>query len=412
MKKILVSLAGQTPQVVTETIYYYSVTAEPTVRFDELYIITTTAGAATVRKELMDEKEGKLKQLSEEYDIRIPTPQIEIITRPEQAENVPLKDIRTPADNQHLAHFLFNFFKLITANKEHIIYFTLAGGRKTMSSFGMFILSLFGNERDTLSHVLVNPQAAESSPTFFFPPKKSIPILDRDKNVVHKSDGSPLETKDVSIDLAELPYIRMRKLFERKEFDVGPKDYLMLRKEIQEEIDLEQLIINYKTKIVYVGATQIMYETDTGKKHPLAPRMFVLYSFFIEQAFNKPQESADFSERKVKTIYTSTTKNEISTEFKEALKEHAMNKMKYDSISPMVTRTLDNLSKQNLASSLSKISAGFKVALNQSYIYEKYIIKFDDINARKNKPHIEHWVEVPKSKITIITLDGETLKGA
>jgi len=96
-------------------------------------------------------------------------------------------------------------FKL-TKNPEHIVYFLVAGGRKTMSSCLSLAVQLYGRPQDRMYHVLVSSEF-ESNRDFWFPPKKSKLIT------LYDEKGQPYkkETKYAKIELVSIPFVSVRK---------------------------------------------------------------------------------------------------------------------------------------------------------------------------------------------------------
>jgi CRISPR-associated protein (TIGR02584 family) len=53
-RHVLVAVAGQTPQIITETLYALMVQHRPPLPISEIYVITTAKGAATAQRALLD----------------------------------------------------------------------------------------------------------------------------------------------------------------------------------------------------------------------------------------------------------------------------------------------------------------------------------------------------------------------
>jgi CRISPR-associated protein (TIGR02584 family) len=228
---ILVAVAGQTPQIITETLYALMVQRRPPAPIREIFIITTARGAETARRVLLDPDHGQFFAFCREYSLdpnsiafdeqHIITIKKEVVRGPwsvvrgkkttdheqrtkDQGPMTNLDDIRTVQDNQALAQQLFGFIKQLTANPDTALHCSIAGGRKTMSAYMALALTLYGRQQDTLSHVLVSEEF-ESNQKFFFPPRRNEQIAIRrgpELDIVH--------TKDARIELAEIPFIRLR----------------------------------------------------------------------------------------------------------------------------------------------------------------------------------------------------------
>lgn len=97
-------------------------------------------------------------------------------------------------------------------------------------------LQMYGRKDDKLYHVLVNEEF-ENLPEFFYPPAKSKEIIIKTK------DGQFLKksTSEVKIELAELPFLRLKELI-----DFSGKTF-------RELIDSTQIKFDNFKKIPYLG---------------------------------------------------------------------------------------------------------------------------------------------------------------
>src|SRR3990170_7474681 len=68
-KEILIAVAGLTPQVVTETLYYLTQVKKPRSKISEIYVITTSDGKREILDKLLDRNKGKFFQFCREYKI-------------------------------------------------------------------------------------------------------------------------------------------------------------------------------------------------------------------------------------------------------------------------------------------------------------------------------------------------------
>ncbi|RMG56422.1 MAG: TIGR02584 family CRISPR-associated protein [Acidobacteria bacterium] len=266
-RHILVAVAGQTPQIITETLYALMVQRRPPVPISEIYILTTRRGAQIARHALLDAPTGQFFAFCREYDINpssIAFDEQHIITlkrtgsgdrrsrrrrRAPAAE--PLDDIRTVADNQALARQLLGFIKQLTSDPRTALHCSLAGGRKTMSAYMALALTLYGRRQDSLSHVLV-PEEYESNPNFFFPTRRRKVI-----GILRNGQPAIADAKRARIELAEIPFIRLRDVLGRRftQLDESVERTIQLA---QHELDLtqtrpESLIIDLENRQVRFG---------------------------------------------------------------------------------------------------------------------------------------------------------------
>ena len=67
-----------------------------------------------------------------------------------------MTDIRSPEDNLSAADQVAKLIRELTNDPDRQLHVSLAGGRKTMSFYLGYALSIFGRDDDRLSHVLVD----------------------------------------------------------------------------------------------------------------------------------------------------------------------------------------------------------------------------------------------------------------
>lgn len=207
-RKILLSVTGMSPAVVTETLY--ALVTEKGFIPTEIQVITTEQGKNKLLEALLGieggrkERKGALQEFIEDYgdkygfsSIYFDESCIHIITD-ECGQNLP--DIRTPEENEHAANSIVQLVGNLCQDEEMQLHVSIAGGRKTMGFFMGYALSLYGREQDSLSHVLVDSQY-ESLTSFYYP--KPYPHL------INKNDGTQIDAKDGKVMLAEIPWVRL-----------------------------------------------------------------------------------------------------------------------------------------------------------------------------------------------------------
>ena len=207
-RKILLSVTGMSPAVVTETLY--ALVTEKGFIPTEIQVITTEQGKNKLLEALLGieggrkERKGALQEFIEDYgekygfsSIHFDESCIHIITN-ERGQNLP--DIRTPEENEHAANSTVQLVGNLCQDEEMQLHVSIAGGRKTMGFFMGYALSLYGREQDSLSHVLVDSQY-ESLASFYYP--KPYPHL------INKNDGTQIDAKDGKVMLAEIPWVRL-----------------------------------------------------------------------------------------------------------------------------------------------------------------------------------------------------------
>jgi CRISPR-associated protein (TIGR02584 family) len=202
-RRVLLTIAGLTPQVVTETLYALAVVADDGAAFlpTQIRLITTSEGAERARLSLLSEDPGWLARLCRDYGLVAPAFSASDIQLLTNAEGAPLADIRAVPDNTRVADQIIDSVRALCADPDCALHVSLAGGRKTMGYYAGYALSLFGRPQDRLSHVLVS-EPFENSWNFFYPTPYSRVIETHDKKLA--------DTRDAQITLAPIPFVRLR----------------------------------------------------------------------------------------------------------------------------------------------------------------------------------------------------------
>lgn len=198
-RRLLVLVAGLTPQIVTETLYALARQEEPFVP-TQVHLITTQPGAERANQLLLKSPPGHFHQLCSELDL----PAIDFSMRSihvlRDADGAPLQDIRTPEENACVADQLMQLMRGWCSDETAALHVSLAGGRKTMTYYLGTALSLFGRPQDRLSHVLVD-EAFESHRDFFYPT--------RHRQIIYDRNNLPLDTAEAKVTLAHIPFVRL-----------------------------------------------------------------------------------------------------------------------------------------------------------------------------------------------------------
>lgn len=202
-RRILLCVTGLSPQIVTETLYALAVDTHGRPPFvpTEIHLITTSEGAEQARLALLAPDRDQFGRLCRDYGlsgIRFDAGAIETIR---DTAGQPMSDIRTPADNEAAADAITRRVSEFTRDGNAALHVSLAGGRKTMSFFLGYALSLYGRPQDRLSHVLVSPRF-ETHRDFYFKPRRPMTLHDR--------DGLEMSTEAAEIALAEIPFVPLR----------------------------------------------------------------------------------------------------------------------------------------------------------------------------------------------------------
>ena len=202
-RRILLCVSGLSPQIVTETLYALTVTAEPRFVPTEIHLLTTAEGAERARLTLLSDEPGWFHRLRQDYglpDIHFTLDSLHLLRG---ADGRLLNDIRGVADNEAIADAITNKVRELTADPDSAVHASIAGGRKTMGFYLGYALSLFGRPQDRLSHVLVS-SSFETNASFFYPSPTPKVIF------ANPPDQRPLDASTAEVMLADIPFVRLR----------------------------------------------------------------------------------------------------------------------------------------------------------------------------------------------------------
>ncbi len=205
MKRILLAISGLNPQVITETLYCL----HKEHRFvDAIYLVTTRAGKELLLSRFLGGGAGKFYQFCKEYGIEPGTIDFHPgnIHTVADENGVELDDILSQADNEKLLQVCLELSCEFTKSKTNVVYFLVAGGRKTMTSCLSLAAQLYGRKQDRIYHVLVSPEF-ESNRDFWYPPKESVPLelIDR------KGERFFKESRYAKLQLISIPFVSIRR---------------------------------------------------------------------------------------------------------------------------------------------------------------------------------------------------------
>lgn len=265
MKHILVAVAGETPAIITETLWH--LTQKQHLPICEVHVLTTSKGKKRIEENLLDPKTGYFYRFCEEYgypknEIRFGKSMVKVFK--DKRKN--LADIRTDKDNEAAADQIAAFIREKTALEDVIVHCSLAGGRKTMSTYVGFAMQLYARPKDTLSHVLVNPPELERPSDFFFPYK------DPKGKYFEYANGKKKErlpANKAQVDLTDVPFVRLRHRLGSL-FPQSDLSFLQMVKNVQAQLEAPNLRIDAPRQKVWFGEEKLVFRG----------RQMELYQFF------------------------------------------------------------------------------------------------------------------------------------
>lgn len=232
MRRILLCLAGGTPQIITESIY--AITQIYGKRLDEVHVVTTPTGREKILENLLHKKSGKFYRFCDDYGIDPSTIIFNdrTITLVGSDRGRILADLVTEDENQAAIDHICRIVRELASKSENIIHASVAGGRKTMGIALTMAMQLFGRAQDHLFHVLVNPDY-ESHGEFYYPrPKGQTLHFEKGAN-----KGKPIESQPW-VSAAEIEFLRLGGVLSEwlNEEEVS---YKRLVQQAQEELDIK-----------------------------------------------------------------------------------------------------------------------------------------------------------------------------
>ena len=260
---VLLSVAGTTVPVITETLYGLY---ERDVRSGRIVILTTTPGKTAMQR-LLPSGDGLVDAFNAAYktqwtlaaeDVRVIT---HTVANEWGTETEDLEDLRTTEHNESAANQIVAHVKALTRQDNVIVYASLAGGRKTMGIYLYQAMSFFARPADELSHVLVS-ETRERDRAFFFP------------------DPDDAKARD-DISYATIPFIKLRPLVE--EFLQRDESYTEMV--ARTETLLADQSGRHGPIIVHSGTKGTGYIRPAGgERIDLRPLSLALYVFLLEVA--------------------------------------------------------------------------------------------------------------------------------
>jgi len=266
-RRVLLAVVGQSPQILTETLYALAVTVQDEVPFvpTEVQVVTTEVGAKVLRERLLAGPDSIWDQLLEDYrlgPINFGSAGVFVVAN---AGGEPLHDIRSAAENACLADAITERVRVLTSDPDCALHVSLAGGRKTMGYYAGYALSLFGRIQDRLSHVLVSAEY-EALPDFHYPTPESRMLPTRDGR-------STVDASHAVVELAQIPFVRLRALLPQAMLD-APSSFVAVVASARMPPDPPRLRLDIQHRQALVD----------GQKIDLTPTQFALLAALAQRA--------------------------------------------------------------------------------------------------------------------------------
>ena len=273
-RHILIALLGRTPQVLTETLYALCV--DNKIPVQEIWAVSTQEGRQAAMEKLLNKAHGQFYQLQKDYPqhcgrVRFSAEHILVA----QDGLLPLADIRNRQDSETFLELILRVLWEKTSDAKTVLHCSLAGGRKTMSTYMALVMQMLGREQDKLYHVLLTPPEAENHADFYYPTPGSRRLKLR--------NGSIINSARVKVELVEIPYVRLREKLPIELLDQRASVVELLqwaREQISALPQIPTLRLFPKRCLVCIGQHEIV----------LPPIQFCLYWHFAERSWKRSRK--------------------------------------------------------------------------------------------------------------------------
>jgi CRISPR-associated protein Csx14 len=373
MKNILLAVTGLSPQVITETLYALH---QRNRHVDAIHVITTRAGKEKIYAEVLGGGKGHYFRYLEDYGIDPATidfghGNIHVVT---DEHGIEIPDIVGESDNEHLLKKCLELTFYLTKDPETAVLFSVAGGRKTMSSCLTLAVQMYGRPQDRLYHVLVSPEF-ESNRDFFYPPKASRAIE------LKNPQGQPFykDTGFAQVNLIHIPFFSIR---EQLSSDLlkAPKDPGTLMLSLIRD-ERSHLTVNLVSK-------KLVYKKLECDMHP---SHLALYAFFVIQKKSctlETESCGSCTDCFIDVQAVFDNQDEITRQYRKVCGTRPLDEMSDSGII--------NLNADNFNSYKSKINK----TLQKSF--GPYALKELEIASLGTRPNTRYGIMMDKAKIEIV----------
>jgi len=281
-RTVLIAVTGLSPAVVTETLWALAAEAVPIIP-DHVVVLTTRTGRERLLQQLLanhgwsnfrkalERRVERKSHRSTADGLRFGPAQDHIRIIPTAGPDAQdADDIRTPADHAAAADFILRTVREFSEEDGTRIIFSVAGGRKTMGALLFSVATLLGRPGDRVTHVLINEPYENPRYGFLYPGC----LLGR--------DPLPENTPAPRIELADVPFVPLRRLFSR---DLGGRisSYMDLVRRLDDKVaglaEVASLTLDINAQTLAV---------NDGPPLKVGPRAFYLMLAYAHLARTAP----------------------------------------------------------------------------------------------------------------------------
>ena len=257
MKTYLLAISGLAPQIITETLYALH---QQGTTVDCIRILTTRSGKDACIGQLLRADDGEYYRYLAEYGIDQDTidfsPRHVIAVLNEDGTEI--DDIDTEEENERFLRLCMEETFALTADPENRVFFSIAGGRRTMGACLTLAAQSYSRPQDRIYHVLISPGEFGRSRDFFYPPKQSRFIE------VTTRQGQPcrMDTSLAKVTLVPMPFFPLRghltqQMLRHPESPAALMLSLIREKKHELVIDLNRRTLTWKGVEIDVSAARL-----------------------------------------------------------------------------------------------------------------------------------------------------------
>ena len=272
MRTVLVATLGNSPQVVTETLWaLMNPKLTETKRPPEAACVPfrthmiATGHIAGREGEIRD----RITALYRQYGHEPPKDGDIVFDVVLDDSGAPLADIRTARDNGFFSRHIAKTVRDYARDENLRIHLSLAGGRKTMSSYALSAAMFYGRPHDEVSHVLVNPSALETHPDFWWPGQPVGEVVRRGRD---GKPAMPVSTAvgEAGVDLVSVPFVPLSPFLPEgsREKATDPGSMARWIRSWQSYKRAGRLVLDFEDRTLSLGE----------ERAELSPKEFTLYA--------------------------------------------------------------------------------------------------------------------------------------
>lgn len=373
MKNILLAVTGLSPQVITETLYALNQMNRP---IHAIHIITTRPGKDCLLSQLLDAGRGPYYRFWAEYGrdqegVEFGPGHIHVVR---DIHGTEIKDITDESDNARVLERCMTLAFHLTRDPQNAVFFSIAGGRKTMGACLTLAAQMYGRPQDRLYHVLISSEF-ESCRSFFYPPRQPEKIRLRDARGQYYLKS----THYAQVNLIHMPFFSIRSQLVPEVLD-QPQDPATLMLSLIRETP-QRLVINLNEgRIQYMGM-----ETD------MMPARLALYAFFALQKKTCPASQPscrDCDQCHLNIQAVMDRQPEITALYRLRCGSRPLAEMSDSGIL--------GLNKENFNSYKTRIKQDLQRAFGPPALYKLEIASFGQ------RPHMRFGLRLDKSDIEVV----------